>query len=272
MSDKYPKGIIIRNYGELSYHSDGSLLWKLPESKKGHKRYVDNPQGTGSRRTPLNAISKWEPVVRGNIIRYKTCHTGLTNDARVLPNKKSLFNGEPFEYYIFLGNMRYQSPPNNKPNELIYRINDIGDNLDLILWVRKSEFHGEPFEIFGRTAINNNNRVGIVEPRLQVDKSGAIEIDLKMFWDAEWNTDIVDDRKLLNIDALKNAEPLTAIGKAYLKNNPFLNQLVDLIGFNKGFVVSLLFDEVKLDIEVTGVLDKNSDGEFLGLGTNPPNK
>lgn len=132
-SDKYPEDSIIRHYGELTYHADGSLLWKLPESKKAYKKYVDNPHGTGTRRTPLNAISKWEPIVRGNIIRYKTCQVGLTNDARVLPDKNSIFNGDPFEYYIFLGDMRYQSPPNNKPNELIYRINDVGDNLDLIL-------------------------------------------------------------------------------------------------------------------------------------------
>lgn len=91
-----------------------------------------------------------------------------------------------------------------------------------------------------------------------------------MFWNAEWNTDMVDDRKMLNIDSLKNAEPLTVIGKAYLKNNPFFYQLVDLIGFNKGFVVSLFFNETKLSIEVTGILDKDLNGEFIGLGTNPP--
>lgn len=267
---KYPDESIFRKYGELSYHSDGSLLWKLPETEEGHDKLVDNPHGTGSRRTALSALEEWEPVVHGNIIRYKTCYTSLTEDAQILPDKPEIFNGDPFEYYIFLGHMKYQKPPNSGSDELVYRINDVGKYIDMVLWVRKSQFYGEPFEFGGKTVINDNNRVGIAEPRLQVDERGAVELDLKILWNASWNTKVVDDNKDLNVNALKRLPPLSKISKAYLNDNPFLNQLIDLIGFNKGFAVSPFFKDKKLGIELTGILDKDEDGAFFGLGTNPP--
>lgn len=268
---KYPEEITIRDYGELSYHSDGSLLWKLPKTKDGIEKVIDNPHGTGTRRTPLTALDEWEPVILGNIIRYKNCLTGLTQDARILPENDVIFSGDPFEYYIFLGHMKYQKPPNNGSNELIYRVNDIGENIDLILWVRKSNYYGEPFDFGGQQAINDNNRVRIAQPKLQFNNNGAIEIDLKILWNASWHVDIVSDQKMFNLQALRKLPPKTLVGKAYLNDNPYLIQLIDLISFNKGVAICPLFKGKKLGIEFAGVLDKDENGALFAFGTSPEN-
>jgi len=264
----YPEESLIREYGEISYHSDGSLLWKLPKTKEGHRKVIKNPHGTGKRRTPLSALQGWEPVASGNIIRYNNCGTGLTDDAHILPSNSLIFNGDPFEYHIFLGHMKYSSPPNNGQDELIFRVNDVANNIDMIVWVRKSEFSGEPFKIGNTTAWNDNNRIRISEPRLQV-KNGAIEIDLRTLWNAEWNEDVVGDDKIINLAALDNLPPMTAFGKAYLRDNPYLNQIIVLAGFNKGFAMAPLFNGRPLDIKLIGILDKDEKGEFLGFGTGP---
>lgn len=265
---KYPEESVIRSYGEVSYHSDGSLLWKLPETPEGQRTVIDNPHGTGSRRTPLSAIKAWEPVVLVNIIRYNNCFPELTDDAKILPSSPRIFNGDPFEYHIFLGHMRYGDPPNSGESELIFRVNDIGQDIDMMIWVRKSDYSGEPFKLGKTTIWNNNNRIRISEPRLQI-KNGAVEIDLGTLWSAGWNEDVVGDDKRINLVVLRGLAPMTAFGKAYLRDNPYLNQLINLVGFNKGFAVAPLFNGQPLSIELVGILDKDEKGEFLGFGTRP---
>ena len=269
--EKYPDESIFRYYGELTYHPDGSVLWKLPKTKKGEEKIVDNPHGTGTRRTRLSALEEWEPIVIGNIIRYQNCLDKLTGDAEILPEHDKIFNGEPFEYILFLGHMKYQSPPNIGEEEFIYRINNIGNEIDMIIWVRKSEFKGELFEYGNRTAINDNNRVRIAEPNLQVDKTGAIEIDIKKFWSAEWHEDVVGDDMIFNANSLRKLSPNTEVCKVYLKNNPFLKQLIEKVGMNKGFAMYPYFGLKKVNIRLVGIVDEDKKGKFLGIGTYPKN-
>jgi len=265
---KYPDDIDITFYGELSYHSDGSLLWKLPNYPIIRSTKYYNPHGPGARRTPLSAIDKWEPVVLGNIIRYNNCKTILLNDSIIIPENQNIFSGQPFEYYIFLRHLKYQTSPNNKSNEMVVRIEDVAQNLDLLIWFRKSDYKGFQFNIGKTTAVNDNNRVRIAEPRLQIDGTGAIELDLVILWNAEWNTDVVNDSMQLNIVNLFSLPP-TKVAKAYLKSNPYLNQLIELVGFNKGFVIQPFFRKQILKISLLGILDRDDDGEFLGIGTSP---
>ena len=266
---KYPDDIDITFYGELSYHSDGSLLWKLPNYPKIRSTKYDNPHGPGARRTPLCAIDEWEPVVIGNIIRYNNCKAILLDDSIIIPENQNIFSGQPFEYYIFLGHLKYQTPPNNKSNEMIVRIEDVAQNLDLLIWFRKSDYKGFQFNIGNTTAVNDNNRVRIAEPRLQIDRTGAIELDLVILWNAEWNTGVVDDSMQLNIVNLFSLPPMTKIAKVYLKSNPYLNQLIELVGFNKVFAIQPFFRKQILKISLVGILDRDDGGKFLGIGTGP---
>lgn len=267
--EKYPDEAIIRQYGELSYHSDGSLLWKLPQTKSGQQRIIHNPHETGSRRTPLNELDEWEPVVIGNIIRYSNCRTGLTEDAELLPENEVIFNGEPFEYYLYLGHMKYKNPPNAGNDEIIYRVNNVAKNLDMILWITKSDYKGTVHKFGDRVVINDNNRIRVAEPKLQFDNSGAVEIELKILRKVSWNPSVVNDDMRLNLQALSNLPPQTLIGKAYLRDNPYLNQLMELVGLSRGFAISPFFNKEKINIRLMGILDKDDDGEFLSIGTLP---
>ncbi|MBN2571542.1 MAG: hypothetical protein JXA68_05395 [Ignavibacteriales bacterium] len=265
----YPFESIIRNYAELSYHKDGTLMWKYSELFEGDKSIINNPHGEGSRRTPLANIGIWETIFMSNIIRYNDCSISSDSNIEVIEDKGDIFNGEPFEYHVFLGNIRYQTPPNNQTGELVYRINDITYKLDMIIWVRKSSFYGEPFMIGNKNAINNNNRIKICEPKLQIE-DGSVQIDLRILINTKWAENIVNDKMKLNVDKLKRLPPMTKFCKSYLKDNPYLNQLIELIGFNKGFSVSVFYDGVNLNHKMTAILDKDEKGEFIGIGSNPP--
>lgn len=258
----------IRKYGEISYHSDGSLLWKLPNTKDGQPQIRNNVNDVGDRRTPLAELREWEPVFRGNIIRYANCTPGLTEDARIIPPNANIFNGEPFEYCVMFGNMAYASPPNHGENEMLFRVNDIAENIDMIVWLYKSDYYGENIKIGDLAIWGNNNRIQIAERKIQVN-TGAIEIDLSTLRQPQWNGDLVDDHLMLNLDALRHQPPLISLCKVYLKHNPYLRQLVDLIGYNKTVAVKPLFNRKYLGIELAGLLDKDDKGEFFGIGTPP---
>lgn len=100
------------------------------------------------------------------------------NDSVIVTENQNIFSGEPFEYHIYLGHLKYQSPPNNKSSEMICRIENVTQNLDMIIWFRKSDYKGFLFNIGSTKILNNNNRVKIVEPRLQINEKGSIELDL----------------------------------------------------------------------------------------------
>jgi hypothetical protein len=263
----FPDDVDIISYGELSYHSDGSLLWKLPDYPVEQCNKYDNPHGSGARRTPLNLIDEWEPVVLGNIICYQDCNSIILEDSIFVTVNTKIFSGEPFEYYIFLGHLKYQSPPNNKSEEMIFRIENISKNLDMIIWFRKSDYKGFLFNIGTTTAVNNNNRIRVAEPQLQINKNGSIELDLVILWNTEWNIDIVNETMQLNLATLLKLPPMTIVAKAYLKTNPYLIQLVKLIGFNKGFAIQPSFRKQKISKRLIGILDKDEKGEFLSIGT-----
>lgn len=264
----YPDDSLIRSFAELSYHDDGSLLWKYPQTKKEKDVIRKNPHGKGSRRTPLKEIGIWEPVFMGNIIRYKSCPIDTENDSAIIIDDGSIFNEEPFEYHVFLGNKLYQTPPNNNYGELVYRLNNITEKLDMTIWVMKSSYHGQPFMFGDIQGWNDNNRVKISEPRFQVI-NGSIQIDLKMLMNTEWNGNVVDEKMKLNISFLKKLPPMTMLCKAYLLSNPYLNQIEKLVGFNKGFSLAPFYEGIDLKFKMIGILDKDEKGSFLGVGTKP---
>jgi hypothetical protein len=268
---KYPDDSLIRSYGEITYHTDGSLLYKYPETKKEPDTIRKNPHGTGSRRTPLNALEEWEPVIMGNIIRYQDCIIGSSDDERLIPYNQFIFNGNPFEYLVYLGNKKFLNPPNNGQDELIFRLNNVAQNVDMNIWVRKSDYYGEEFQFGSTTAWKDLNRIRVIEPRL-IAEDGALQIDLKKLKNSEWYGDVVDDNLSLQLHNLRTLAPMSPFCKSYLKNNPYLNQIIQLVGFNKGFSVSLLFNGIPLNLKMMGILEKDAEGEFLGIGSLPLSK
>jgi hypothetical protein len=53
---------LVRLQAELSYHSDGTLLQKLPSYSSRTSTEYRNPSGVGARRLPLDQIREWEPL------------------------------------------------------------------------------------------------------------------------------------------------------------------------------------------------------------------
>ncbi len=258
----------MRKHCEISYHSDGSLLWKLPNTKDGQPKIIDNANDTGDRRTPIAKIRVWEPVIIGNIIKYGDCTTGLTDDARIIPANKHVFNGEPFEFCVMLGSMICADPPNSSDHELLFRVNDIAEKIDMIVWIYKSDYHGKYGQVGDTPILITGNIIRIAERRIQIN-NGVIEINLDMLQNPFWNENIVDEYYKLNLHALRNQQPLTFLCKVYLKHNPYLRQLTDFVGFNKDFAMSALFDRKPLGVPLAGVLDKDDEGDFFSFGIPP---
>ena len=101
-------------------------------------------------------------------MNYESCKKSNSSNSILLPENDLIFNGEPFECIIYLGSMLYASPPNDKPFEIIQRINDVATRVDLIAWVSKSFYHGEILTIANTniTVLPRWNIVQIVEMKL----------------------------------------------------------------------------------------------------------
>lgn len=130
---------ILGQYGEISYHSDGSMLFKLNPMDEDQQRHVyRNPKGRGNRRTPISEIKDWEPILRITIRDYEKCRKVVAEKEAIFPWRSSIFNGEPFECDLFLGHETNPTPLNNQiDNELLLRIPGVAFNVDLICWVSK---------------------------------------------------------------------------------------------------------------------------------------
>jgi hypothetical protein len=264
----FPEDSIIRDYSEITYHSDGSFLYKFPQTPADNAVKRVNPHGEGSRRTPLKQITDWERVLHGNIIRYQDCPTEQEGDEDIILRNPIVFNGAPFEYYIYLGNKDCPYPFNSSEDEMLFRIRSIGKNLDLIIWFRKSEFYGDLIKDGNLTYVRDLNRIRVIEPKLEV-KEGAIFVDIAKLNQAMWYGDVCDDKVNLNIHYLRKIPPGTQICKCYLKNNPIYSQVVEWVGFNKGFAVELLFRGFDLKIREVGILNKDEKGDFIGILSTP---
>lgn len=153
----------IKPYAEISYHNDGYIHLKLPKYKEDDQDdYRDR-----IKKTPLSQLEDWSPIVKYTVVDYKTCRKSKSSNSIFLPENNLIFNGEPFECIIWLGNLKYASPPNNEPSEIIFRINDVATNIDLIAWLFKSSYRGKTLTIPNTniTVFNRGNVVQIVEKK-----------------------------------------------------------------------------------------------------------
>ena len=71
IADAFTEADIVGLYSEITYHSDGSVLYKFPGYRKGDRTLYKNPAGTGKRRTPIRQlVRKWEPLIRYTVVDY----------------------------------------------------------------------------------------------------------------------------------------------------------------------------------------------------------
>lgn len=160
-AENYPNDTLMRSYGELSYHNDGLLVFKYPNDKFEETVY-HNPHGSGNRRTPINLIKEWEPIFHFKILRYQSCKIQIPNGDDIILYNNNIFNGEAFEYLVYLGYNKYLNPPNNGINEMLYRVLNVADQIDLMIWLFKTNYKGITFIMNGKYCINDNNIMNIV--------------------------------------------------------------------------------------------------------------
>lgn len=152
---------IIKPYSEFTYHKDGNTHCKLPKHKTDNKNNYVNC----IKKKSLNQIRDWEPIIKYIVVDYNICKISKKSNGSIfLPENNLIFNGDSFECVIWLGNMLYANPPNNNSDEMIFRINDVAENIDLILWIYKSSYRGKkialPFE--NKRVFNKWNIIQIV--------------------------------------------------------------------------------------------------------------
>lgn len=155
-------------YGEITYHNDGKLHCKLPKDREDDKtNYVNNFQ-----RKPIDQIREFEPIIKHTVAYYDLCKKSKAKNKIFLPKNDFIFNQESFECVICLGNLEYSNPPSKGPNEIIFRVNDVAENLDLILWIYKSSYKPPIVNIPNTNIkfISKGNITEIVEKRAKTDK------------------------------------------------------------------------------------------------------
>src|SRR5699024_3537873 len=160
---------VITDYGEISYHNDGSVLWKHPRYPI-KSRQIENPKKEGFRRRKLNNIDDWEPVVKYDIFDYRVCEI-----KKKFLNKrffklhrfknKNIFTGKSFSCLINIVHSNYQIPNIRNPREVNERIPNLTENLDLWIIIKNIDRKGNYLEIenMSRPIFTTNNIVQIVE-------------------------------------------------------------------------------------------------------------
>jgi hypothetical protein len=139
--DRYGKGDLVRLVPEITYHPDGSLLFKMPRySKRTTTEYI-NPQQVGFRRTPLAEIGQWEGFLLYRVHNYTLCKKKDPSNPIYLTIAPSWFDGTPFECRFFLGHKECPTPI---PSEeiLVERLTGLSDRIDLVLAIAKIQERG----------------------------------------------------------------------------------------------------------------------------------
>ena len=144
--DRYDQGDIVRFVPEVSYHSDGSLLFKMPSYSKRTDTVYRNPQQLGYKRTPLSEISRWEGFLVYTVHNYELCRKSSISSPLFLAIDPSWFDGAPFEYRLFLGSKSCPTPIASQ-EILVQRVNQISNQVDLLILLAKITARGFPMHI-----------------------------------------------------------------------------------------------------------------------------
>ena len=162
----FEKSDIIGRHGEITYHNDGTIMFKFPGGNNQKNNLYKNPFGEGIRKLPLKEIREFIPIISYKIADYSLCRKKDSKSPIYVPSHGRIFDGTPFECILYLGHMAYANPPNNGMNEMIFRLNDVADKIDLIVWFFKSDFRGQVRRIPNTDiTIISKNVINVVEKR-----------------------------------------------------------------------------------------------------------
>lgn len=161
------KDDVIHKYGELTYHSDGSFLFKFPKYPVKERIY-NNPHGVGSRRKPLNEILSSEPIFHYEIFKYNSCRRrkAIEGKDKFIIQNDLFFDGKPFGCVIFLIHRSFLEYPTHNSKDSIYlRLKGITENLDLAFALGKLRIKGHNIynKELDRYIFCDNNYLRVVE-------------------------------------------------------------------------------------------------------------
>jgi len=161
------KDALINPYGESTYHSDGTFMFKFPNYPIKEKQYY-NPHGVGERRRPLTEIDDFEPLFNLEVYQYRLCQKiGNLKDKYEIDNVP-FFNGTPFGCVIMLLSYKYEDFQEIKDESSIsIRLRRIGENIDLGLIFGKLNRSGKMVFIpeLNQSIFTDNNYIEIVEKK-----------------------------------------------------------------------------------------------------------
>jgi len=160
---------VVYPYGEVSYHSDGSLMHKFPNYPDSSKEYI-NPQGEGFRRRELSEIEEWEPLFEYEIFDYNLLRKQKkvsSEEKYVITSENNFFNGSSLECMLILANKSFDFAPSEDKLELIDRVEGITEDLDLIItFVKiKKQGHWVKFKGSDERRFSNLNVIHVLKRR-----------------------------------------------------------------------------------------------------------
>jgi len=132
---------LVRLQAEVSYHSDGTVLMKMPSYSPRTTTEYRNPSGAGVRRVPLQDIRNWEPFARYTVVRAVRYTRALDANVVIADAAPTLW-GAPFTCAFSLGPTGLGEPV-TAAGSVNLRIRDIAQGLDLLLQFEASSYRGE---------------------------------------------------------------------------------------------------------------------------------
>ena len=139
--ERFGEGDLIRLVPEITYHGDGSLLFKMPSYHERSTTEYRNPQQPGYRRTPLDSIDFWEGFLVYRVHSYDACKKMSPSNPVFLDIAPEWFDGQPLEVRFFLGSKRWPTPIPSETIE-VERLTGFSERLDLVLHVQESRGEG----------------------------------------------------------------------------------------------------------------------------------
>ena len=66
----FEKSDITGRLSEITYHNDGTIMFKFPGGNNQNNNLYKNPFGEGIRKLPLKEIRDWTPIISYKIANY----------------------------------------------------------------------------------------------------------------------------------------------------------------------------------------------------------